>query len=107
MTFEDLWEKFAADELTNPDLRPSTVADYKAIGRLYLLPHMGDKRLADIDAETVMALKPALQTQPGRKAVHGSEKPLSARSVAKILTLGGTVWRYGRLSSSAITRSPM
>jgi hypothetical protein len=41
-TFTDLWEKFAAHELASPDLRPSTVADYKALGRLYLVPYLGD-----------------------------------------------------------------
>jgi hypothetical protein len=31
-TFAELWVRFAAHELASPDLRPSTVADYKAAG---------------------------------------------------------------------------
>ena len=98
ITFAGLWEKFAVDELASPDLRASTVADYKALGRLYLVPHLGPHLLAEIDVETIMNLKRALQTSPGAKAggKEGSKKCLSARSIAKILTLGGTVWRYGR-----------
>jgi len=97
-TFADLWQKFAAHELASPDLRPSTVADYQALGRLYLVPHLGARLLGEIDAETIMDMKGALQAGPGSKAAGqaGSGKPLSPRSVAKILTLGGTVWRYGR-----------
>jgi integrase len=97
-TFADLWDKFAAHELTGSDRRPSTVADYKALARLYLVPHLGACRLADIDTEVIMTMKSALQAEPGSKAAgkEGSGKPLSARSVAKVLILGGTVWRYGR-----------
>lgn len=98
MTFAGLWLKFEAGELASPELRASTVADYKALGRLYLVPLLGPKLLAEIDVETIMDLKRDLQTMPGAKAggKEGSRKPLSARSVAKILTLGGTIWRYGR-----------
>ena len=97
-TFAELWEKFAAHELASPDLRPSTVVDYKALGRLYLVPHLGARLLAEIDAEAIMDMKGALQATPGAKASgkEGSGKVLSPRTVAKILTLGGTVWRYGR-----------
>ena len=42
-SFAELWEKFAAHELASPDLRPSTVSDYKALGRLYLIPHLGPR----------------------------------------------------------------
>jgi integrase len=103
LTFADLWEKFAAHELASPDLRVSTVADYKALGRLYLLPLLGSRLLTEIDVEAVMDLKRALQTEPGAKAggKEGSKRALSARSVAKILTLGGTVWRYGRRTQLA------
>jgi integrase len=97
-TFADLWAKFSAHELASPDLRPSTVADYKALGRLYLVPHLGDRLLNDIDTETILDMKAQLQASAGSKAsgVEGSGKPLSPRSVAKILILGGSVWRYGR-----------
>ena len=97
-TFADLWDKFAAHELASPDLRPSTVADYKALGRLYLVPQLGDRLLNEIDTETIMDLKAKLQADAGAKAsgIEGSKKPLSPRSVAKILILGGSVWRYGR-----------
>jgi hypothetical protein len=49
----------------------------------------------------MMTIKSALQAEPGRKGrkavgEEGSGKPLSARSVAKILILAGSVWRYGR-----------
>jgi site-specific recombinase XerC len=54
--------------------------------------------LADIYTEMIMTMKSALQADPGAKAAgkEGGGKPLSARSVAKLLILGGTVWRYGR-----------
>jgi integrase len=97
-TFADLWDKFTGHELASPDLRPSTIADYKALGRLYLVPHLGDRLLNEIDTETIMDMKAKLQADPGSKAagVEGTKKPLSPRSVAKILILGGSVWRYGR-----------
>jgi integrase len=45
-----------------------------------------------------MDMKGKLQAAAGAKASgkEGSGKALSPRSLAKILTLGGTVWRYGR-----------
>jgi hypothetical protein len=43
-TFAELWEKFAAHELASPDPRPSTVVDYRALGRLYLVPQLGSAR---------------------------------------------------------------
>ena len=97
-TFADLWDKFAAHELASPDLRPSTVADYKALGRLYLVPYLGDRLLSEIDTEVIMDMKTQLQAAAGSKASgkEGSRKPLSPRSVATILILGGSVWRYGR-----------
>jgi hypothetical protein len=67
-TFADLWDKFTAHELASPDLRPSTVADYKALGRLYLVPHLGDRLLNDIDTETILDMKTQLQAAPGSKA---------------------------------------
>jgi hypothetical protein len=97
-TFADLWDKFAGHELASPDLRTSTVIDYKSLGRLYLVPHLGARLLAEIDAEVIMDMKGALQSAAGSKAQgrEGSGKVLSPRTVAKILTRGGTVWRYGR-----------
>ncbi len=97
-TFADLWDKFAGHELAGPDRRPSTIADYQAMGRLYLIPQLGARLLGEIDAETILDMKTALQASAGAKASGkaGSGKPLSPRTIAKILTLGGTVWRYGR-----------
>lgn len=98
MSFSDLWEKFKVQELSTPERRESTVTDYLALARLYLLPRLGSCLLADVDVELIMQMKSALQADPGAKASgkSGTQRPLSARSVAKILTLGGTVWRYGR-----------
>jgi hypothetical protein len=86
--------------LASPDLRPSTVVDYKTLGRLYLVPHLGPRLLGEIDAEAIMDMKGKLQGTAGAKASgkEGSGKALSPRSVAKILTRGGTVWPYGRRS---------
>jgi integrase len=52
----------------------------------------------EIDTEFLMGFKASLLTEPGVKASaeEGSGKPLSARTVAKILTLVGTVFRYGK-----------
>jgi integrase len=102
ITFKELWKRFEAT-LASSGLWASTIADYKAIGRLYLEPHLGDWRLVEIDAETIMEMKTALLTDAGAKAAgeEGSKKPLSARSVGTILTFGGTIWRYGRLTKVA------
>jgi integrase len=96
--FADLWEKFAAHELIGPTPGPATVVDYKATARIYLLPRLGERLLAQIDAQVVMDLKAQLLTEAGAKASskEGSGKPLSPRTVAKILTLVGTVFRYGK-----------
>jgi integrase len=97
-TFCDMWAQYEKHVLASPDLRPSTAADYRAIGRLYLLPHLGDRLLNDIDKDAILDMKAALQSAPGAKAAgeEGSGKPLSPRSVAKVLILGGSVWRHGR-----------
>jgi integrase len=97
-TFRDLWHKFAAHELVGPVPGPATIADYKAVAQLYLLPHMGDRLLMEIDAEFLMSFKAKLLTEPGVKASRkaGGRRPLSPRTVAKILTLVGTVFRYGK-----------
>jgi hypothetical protein len=96
-TFRDLWKKFDA-QLVGPDPGPSTIADYRSMATHYLLPEFGDQRLREIDAEALIAFKTKLLTQPGRKAAakQGSGKPLAARTVAKILTLIGTVFRFGK-----------
>ncbi len=46
----------------------------------------------------IMDMKAQLQAAAGSKASgkEGSKKPLSPRSVAKILIIGGSVWRFGR-----------
>jgi integrase len=97
-TFRDMWVQYEGHVLASPDLRPSTAADYRAIGRLYLLPHLGGRLLNDIDKKAILDMKAALQSAPGAKAAgeEGSGKPLSPRSVAKVLILGGSVWRHGR-----------
>jgi integrase len=58
----------------------------------------GDLLLGEIDADAIMDMKGKLQGTAGAKASgkEGSGKALSPRSIAKILTRGGTVWRYGR-----------
>jgi len=97
-TFADLWERFEAHELIGPTPGPATIADYKAVARLYLLPRLGEQLLTELDAQAIMDLKAALLTSAGAKAAgrEGSGKPLSPRTVAKILTLLGTVFRYGK-----------
>lgn len=97
-TFRDLWNKFEA-QLAGPVPGPATIADYKAVAQHYLLPEFGNCLLREIDAEALIAFKTKLLTQPGVKAsVHsGSQKPLSPRTVAKILTLIGTVFRFGKV----------
>ncbi len=96
-TFEDLWGKFEAHELIEGMIAPATIADYKASARLYLLPYFGHRELNEIDVECVMTFKAKLLSEPGVKAAgkEGSKKPLTGRTVAKILTLLGTVFRYG------------
>ena len=49
-----------AHELIGPTPRPATIADYKAVARLYFLPHLGERLLAEIDAKTVSELKTKL-----------------------------------------------
>jgi integrase len=61
------------------------------MARMYLVPLLGDRLLAELDAQDIMDLKARLLTAAG-----GSGKPLSPRTVAKILTLLGTVFRYGK-----------
>lgn len=97
-TFADLWDKFAAHELIGPTPGPATIVDYRGCARLYLLPHLGTRLLTEIDAQPVMSLKASLLTEAGAKASgkEGSRKPLSPRTVAKILRLLGTVCRYGK-----------
>jgi hypothetical protein len=60
MTFRQLREKFDAHMLAGTDLRPSTIVNYRAIGRLYLLPHFGDRLLSEIDTEAVLDFKTKL-----------------------------------------------
>jgi len=95
-TFRDLWGKFEAHELIGPTPGPATIADYKAVARLYLLPQLGDRLLGELDAQVVMDLKARLLREAGAKASARTGKPLSPRTVAKILTLLGTVFRYGK-----------
>jgi integrase len=97
-TFRDLWNRFAA-QLVGPVPGPATIVDYKAMARLYLLPLMGDGPLSQIDAESLIGLKTRLLREAGVKAAvrGGSGKPLAPRTVAKILTLIGTVFRFGKV----------
>jgi hypothetical protein len=74
-TFAELWEKFAAHELASPDLRPSTVVDQKALGRLYLVPHLGTRLLGEIDAEAIMDMKGKLTLKRAQEILgHASER---------------------------------
>jgi site-specific recombinase XerD len=65
----------------------------------YLLPEFGNELLREIDAERLIAFKTKLLTQPGIKASvkGGTQKPLVPRTVAKILTLMGAVFRFGKI----------
>jgi len=97
-TFADLWKEFE-EQLVGPVPGPATIIDYKAMARLYLLPLMGDHPLSQIDAQFLIRLKTRLLSESGMKAAvpGGSGKPLAPRTVAKILTLIGTVFRFGKL----------
>jgi len=92
LTFADLWADYLRFHL--PEVRESTAEDYRALGENYLLPHFGTKRLADLRVRDVELFRETLRTAPGRKAAKGGGKPLSDRSVAKLLTLAGSVFRY-------------
>ncbi|MDB6013468.1 MAG: hypothetical protein JWL65_5718 [Gammaproteobacteria bacterium] len=46
-TFRDLWTAFEF-QLVDPVPGPATIADYKPIGRDYLLPELGDRLLRDM-----------------------------------------------------------
>lgn len=105
MTFAELWKRFEATKLATPERRASAIADYKAMGKLYLVPHFGTDLLVSIDVEAIEDFKAKLLTTPGRKAEKGSGKVLSNRTVAKIMTLGGMVWRYGR-RIKVVTENP-
>ncbi len=92
MTFANLWADFIRFHL--PEVRASTAADYVALGRYYLLPHLGARKLAEIRVRDVETFREALRANPGAKSARGEGKVLSDRSVAKLLTLLGTVFRY-------------
>lgn len=98
MTFGVLWRKFEEHELIGTEPGPATVADYKSMARNYLLPEFENVLLKSIDSDRLMTYKAKLLTVSGVKASgkEGTRKPLSARTVAKILTLAGTVFRYGK-----------
>src|SRR4051812_20885227 len=50
-TFADLWTKFDTTELiAGGNAGPATIADYRALARLYLLPNLGSRLLSEIDA---------------------------------------------------------
>jgi hypothetical protein len=108
MTFRQLWKKFDALELSTNERAASTIVDYRSLGRLYLLPHFGDRLLSEIDTELISSFKAELQTTAGAKASgkEGSGKPLSARSVTKILILLGQVWKFGRVTLKVAEGSP-
>jgi integrase len=97
VTFRDLWRRFDS-QLVGPEPGPATIADYRSVAENYLLPELGERLLEEIDAESLVVLKTKLLTEPGFKAskTGGTKKPLSPRTVAKILTLVGTVFRYGK-----------
>jgi integrase len=98
MTFTDLWALFDA-QLVGPVPGPATIADYRSVANNYLLPELGSKLVKDIDAQTLIELRTKLLKNAGVKsaAEKGSGKPLAPRTVAKILTLMGTILRHGKL----------
>ena len=57
-------------------VRPATHKSYRQVVRAYLRPHLGDRRLVDLDTDTIDALYTDLLARGG---VRG--KPLSVRSV--------------------------
>ena len=109
-TFRELWEKFEAHELIPGALGPATIADYKASARLYLLRYFGEKPINELedDIEDIKNFKAKLLKEPGIKASgkQGSQKPLSARTVATILTLLGAIFRYGQ-DIKLVSRNPV
>jgi len=52
--------------------------------------------LSDIRVRVIEEFKEQLQSKPGAKAEKGSRKVLSDRSVAKLITLLGTVFRFAQ-----------
>jgi hypothetical protein len=69
-TFRDLWAAFDS-QLVGPVPGPATITDYKAIGRDYLLPELGDRLLKDIDPA---ALSPLCHLQREKIiCLHGTE----------------------------------
>ena len=93
-TFTALWEDFLRFHL--PNLKPSTAADYQTLGRLYLIPKIGNFMLSDIRVRVIQELKEYWQATASVKSSKGSQKVLSNRSVAKLLYLLGTVFRFAQ-----------
>ena len=96
MTFADLWYDFCRFHL--PTIKPSTAADYVALGKNYLVPFLGERLLAELRVRVIEEFKEWLLNSPGFKASgkEGSKKPLSARPVAKLIILLGTVFRFAQ-----------
>jgi len=63
-----LRQKFEAHQLIAPTPGPATIADYKAVSRIYLLPRLGARLLAEIDAEAVTSLRAVMLSEAGAKA---------------------------------------
>jgi hypothetical protein len=96
MNFEGLWRRFVDEELGGPNT--STSARIKAAGQLYLLPRLGSRFLAEISVEDVMSLERVLQATriDESRGSDESGRRLSPAAVARVMSLGSTVWRYGR-----------
>lgn len=68
-----------------PTVRPSTLHSYSRNVKLHVLPHLGDLRLAAVDAGTLNRLYAELLAR-GNKG-HGSGGPLSPRTVQYVHTI--------------------
>lgn len=101
-TFREFVEQEFLPSL-RPSVRPSTYYSYDRNLRLHVLPTIGSRRLADIDAAALSALYGRLLVD-GRKD-QDAGKPLSARSVAYVATIVGKVFRQAQ-DWDRIARNP-
>lgn len=86
-----------------PAVRPSTYHSYDRNLRLHVLPSIGERRLADIDAAMLTSLYGRLLVD-GRKDQNAG-KPLSPRTVAYVATIIGKVFHQA-LDWDRIARNP-
>ena len=80
MTFDDLWYDFCRFHL--PTIKPSTAADYVALGKNYLVPFLGERLLAELRVRVIEEFKEWLLNSPGflRPAARKAVRSLSRRA---------------------------